>query len=231
MVNLRMVTTVVISTTQSISAGVLLDRSHNIGHLVFLTKDKSMMCPYSKKLVPQSLNTLNLGWEFRVLVVISGTPIGSWIPIPFSIPKIPVGNLFVEFHCWEIEKLGFRVQKFGIQKTINTGTQYTSFWTKKMVATIPTFSQCLSCHTYIISTHIYSMPVLPHLHLLNAFPHLLNACPAIPTSTQRLLLPSRKKKGWRFSDSWNWKNWWQERIPNRRKYVQNWQEHILRSVE
>jgi hypothetical protein len=28
---------------------VLLDRSHNIGHLVFLTKDKPMMCPYSKK--------------------------------------------------------------------------------------------------------------------------------------------------------------------------------------
>ncbi len=28
---------------------VLLDRSHNNGHLVFLTKDKPMMCPYSKK--------------------------------------------------------------------------------------------------------------------------------------------------------------------------------------
>jgi hypothetical protein len=39
-VNLRMVTTVVTSTTQSISAGVLLDPSHNNGHLVFLTKDK-----------------------------------------------------------------------------------------------------------------------------------------------------------------------------------------------
>ncbi len=30
---------------------VLLDRSHNNGHLVFLTKDKPMMCPYSKKAV------------------------------------------------------------------------------------------------------------------------------------------------------------------------------------
>ncbi len=39
-VNLRMVTTVVTSTTQSISAGVLLDLGHNNGHLVFLTKDK-----------------------------------------------------------------------------------------------------------------------------------------------------------------------------------------------
>ena len=28
---------------------VLLDLSHNNGHLVFLTKDKLMMCPYSKK--------------------------------------------------------------------------------------------------------------------------------------------------------------------------------------
>ncbi len=33
----------------------------------------------------------------------------------------------------------------------------------------------------------------------------------------------------KFSDSWNRKNWWQERIPNRRKRVQNWREHILRS--
>ncbi len=38
-VNLRMVTTVVTSTTQSISAGVLLEISHKNGHLVFLTKD------------------------------------------------------------------------------------------------------------------------------------------------------------------------------------------------
>ncbi len=39
-VNLRMVITVVTSTTESIIAGVLLDTSHNNGHLVFLTKDK-----------------------------------------------------------------------------------------------------------------------------------------------------------------------------------------------
>ena len=38
---------------------VLLDLSHNNGHLVFLTKDKPMMCPYSKRLVPQSWNTSN----------------------------------------------------------------------------------------------------------------------------------------------------------------------------
>jgi hypothetical protein len=38
---------------------VLLDRSHNNEHLVFLTKDKHMMCPYSKRLIPQSWNTSN----------------------------------------------------------------------------------------------------------------------------------------------------------------------------
>ncbi len=37
-VNLRMVTTVVTSTTQAL-VRVLLDLSHNNGHLVFLTKD------------------------------------------------------------------------------------------------------------------------------------------------------------------------------------------------
>jgi hypothetical protein len=35
-----------------------------------------------------------LGWEFRFLVPISGIPIVSGIPIPFSIPKIPVGFVF-----------------------------------------------------------------------------------------------------------------------------------------
>ena len=35
-----------------------------------------------------------LGWEFQFLVPISGTPIGSRIPIPFSILEIPVGFLF-----------------------------------------------------------------------------------------------------------------------------------------
>jgi hypothetical protein len=57
-VNLRMVTTVVTSTTQAL-VRVLLDLSHNNGHLVFLTKDKPMMSPYSKRLVPQSWNTSN----------------------------------------------------------------------------------------------------------------------------------------------------------------------------
>jgi hypothetical protein len=35
-----------------------------------------------------------LGWEFQFLVMISGTPIGSGIPIPFLIPEIPVGFFF-----------------------------------------------------------------------------------------------------------------------------------------
>jgi hypothetical protein len=48
-----------------------------------------------------------LGWEFQFWVPISGTPIGSGIPIPFSIPKIPVG-IFFEFRCLKIEKSEFR---------------------------------------------------------------------------------------------------------------------------
>jgi hypothetical protein len=35
-----------------------------------------------------------LGWEFLFLVPISRTPIGGGIPIPFTIPKIPVGFFF-----------------------------------------------------------------------------------------------------------------------------------------
>jgi hypothetical protein len=57
-VNLRMVTTVVTSTTQAL-VWALLDLSHNNGHLVFFFQRQTMMCPYSKRLVPQSWNTLN----------------------------------------------------------------------------------------------------------------------------------------------------------------------------
>jgi hypothetical protein len=38
-----------------------------------------------------------LGWEFQFLVPISGTPIGSRIPILFLIPKILVRNFFLNF--------------------------------------------------------------------------------------------------------------------------------------
>ncbi len=61
---------------------------------------------------------------------------------------------------WQI---GIPILKFGIPKTINEGTQYTSFRTRKTVTTIPTSTQ----------------------HRLPPYLHLLNACPAIPTSTQR----------------------------------------------
>ncbi len=40
-----------------------------------------------------------LGWEFRFLVPITGTPIGSRIPIPFSIPEILVRFFCFEFRC------------------------------------------------------------------------------------------------------------------------------------
>ncbi len=37
------------------------------------------------------LGNWTLDWEFQFSVLISGTPIGGGIPIPFTIPKIPVG--------------------------------------------------------------------------------------------------------------------------------------------
>ncbi len=37
---------------------------------------------------------VELGWEFQFSVLISGTPIGSRIPIPFSFLKIPVRKIF-----------------------------------------------------------------------------------------------------------------------------------------
>jgi hypothetical protein len=40
-----------------------------------------------------------LGWEFRFLVPISGTPIGSGIPDQFPIPKIPVRKNLIKFCC------------------------------------------------------------------------------------------------------------------------------------
>jgi hypothetical protein len=51
---------------------------------------------YYKKFV-KSLT--KLGWEFRFLVPISGTPIGSGIPDPFPIRKILVGKILIEFRC------------------------------------------------------------------------------------------------------------------------------------
>jgi hypothetical protein len=40
----------------------------------------------------------SLGWEFQFLVLISGIPIRSTIPILFQIPNILVGFL-LQFHC------------------------------------------------------------------------------------------------------------------------------------
>jgi hypothetical protein len=41
----------------------------------------------------------SLGWEFRFMVPISGTPTGSGIPDPFPIPKIPVGKILIKSRC------------------------------------------------------------------------------------------------------------------------------------
>jgi hypothetical protein len=66
-----------------------------------------------------------LGWEFQFLVPISGTPIGSRIPIPFLIPKIPVRIFFLNS---AVEKSRNRNSDSKIRnsKKINVGIQYTS---------------------------------------------------------------------------------------------------------
>jgi hypothetical protein len=56
-----------------------------------------------------------LGWEFRFLVPISGTPIGSGIPLPFSIPKITVEFFFMN-SAVENWGIGILIPKFGIPK-------------------------------------------------------------------------------------------------------------------
>ena len=56
-----------------------------------------------------------LGWEFRFLVPISGTPIGSGIPIPFSIPKISVG-IFFRIPLLKNQEIGIPIPKFRIPK-------------------------------------------------------------------------------------------------------------------
>ncbi len=61
-----------------------------------------------------------LGWEFQFLVPISGTPIGSGISIPFSIPKIPVG-FFFQIPLLKNQEIGIPIPKFGNPKKINVG--------------------------------------------------------------------------------------------------------------
>ncbi len=56
----------------------------------------------------------NLGWEFQFLVLIYGNPIGSGIPIPFSIVEILVGIVFFNSLVWKVRKAGFRFAKFRI---------------------------------------------------------------------------------------------------------------------
>ncbi len=68
--------------------------------------------------------SLNLGWEFRFLVLISGTPIQSKIPDLFPIPKIPVGIVFWNSNFWKVRKLEFWFAIFGIPAISCTGTQY-----------------------------------------------------------------------------------------------------------
>ncbi len=73
-------------------------------------------------------------------------------------------------------------------------------------------------------TYIYSKRLPPYLHLLKMVA-------TIPSSTQNDCHHTYiySKKVWTFSNSWNWKNRWWERILNCQEGVTNWREHILRS--
>jgi hypothetical protein len=68
-----------------------------------------------------------LGWEFRFLVLISGTPIGSGIPISFLIPKIPVGKFFLNSAVEKLRNQHSNSEIWNSKKKINIGIQYTSF--------------------------------------------------------------------------------------------------------
>ncbi len=98
-------------------------------------EDTKALCKNEKVIIPTSLrhravswyhhylqdpghSRLELGWEFQFSVPISGTPIGSGIPIPFTIQKIPVGNFFLKFQCLESQKIGILIPKFGIPELI-----------------------------------------------------------------------------------------------------------------
>ncbi len=112
----------------------------------------------------------------------------------------------------------------------------------KTVAAVPTSTQKCCRHTYI-----YSNWLPPYLHLLktvaaiptsteNGCCHTYIYSKQLPPSLHHLLKSSRCENGGpkklnagTFSNSWNWKNWWWERIPNWRERVTNWREHILRS--
>jgi hypothetical protein len=57
-------TNAVTSTVNKKIVWVLLDSGSN-GDLIFVNKDKLMLLPYSKRLVPQSWNTLNGTFQMR----------------------------------------------------------------------------------------------------------------------------------------------------------------------
>jgi hypothetical protein len=71
-------------------------------------------------------SSMNLGWEFRFLVPISGTPIKNGILILFLIPTILVG-FFFPIPLLKNQEIGILIPKIGIPKKKNVGIQYTPF--------------------------------------------------------------------------------------------------------
>ncbi len=107
----------------------------------------------------------------------------------------------------------------------------------KTVAAIPTFTQN-SCH----HTYIFSKRLPPYLHLFKMVANIptstRNGCrhtyiyskrlqPYIYIYSKQVDVIMVDQKAGMFSDSWNWKNWWRERIPNWQECVTNSWEHII----
>ncbi len=114
---------------------------------------------------PNKMATFQLGWEFRFLVPISGTPIVSRITIPFLIPKIPVGKYFLNSDVWRVRKSEFRLRNFEFRYLI-----------RKQILIPPSIPRFMeenhhhtrwrennfSCQTYIYSLFLENEPTSTH---------------------------------------------------------------------
>ncbi len=75
------------------------------------------------------LNPKGLGWEFQFLVLISGAPIESGIPIPFQIPGIPVRFFFQNSAVKKLSNWNSDLQNLELLCFSHEGTLFISFCT------------------------------------------------------------------------------------------------------
>ncbi len=89
-------------------------RIPNLAHFQCALKSSFVILILTKFLGMIFQISAHLGWEFRCLVPISGTPIISGILILFPIPKIPIWYYFWNSDVWRVRKSEFRFAIFGI---------------------------------------------------------------------------------------------------------------------